>query len=187
MTGDGIMEIPNGLADLRSLMMTPPEAGGGSEVLLTPNAPAAGAGFTYTPAQGFWEVVTKLDFSFAASIVVANRSFSLAWLNADGRQYAHVPVTGTIAASGAAQVYLDSRGSSVLGALPGSLSQWMPAVILKQGYKLVLTVAGEDVADQVTVNGLTVQRFDSYTATGTARWDWEARMREMIAEALAGR
>ncbi len=98
---------------------------------------------------------------------------SLTIANADGVALAAIPGLATITAGQAVPIYQDVACPATLGAVPAGVTTWLPPCVLKQGSTLALTVAAEDVADQITVASLTVQQYPDYDASGSDTADWE--------------
>jgi hypothetical protein len=95
------------LADLRTLMGSPPKVRRGFTSNESFNAPAAGANFLYTVGADYWRRIRSMGFTFASSSTTADRELSLALADGGGSIFNAVPIAGLRASSVTTQLYGD--------------------------------------------------------------------------------
>lgn len=151
----------------RLLLGAPSYAVGWQEPVYLGNPPA-GQGWTYTVGGRYYERVLSVSFTLATSAAVANRFGQLFLEDTNGTVITSVPMAGTIVASSNVNVNLQLRAPQYSNASSGGTFGFIPDLLIPPGWKWVLTVFGQDVADQVSGIVLLVQRYPNDTAAISA-------------------
>jgi hypothetical protein len=132
------------------------EAAAAALTEVTPANPAPGASFTFTNAGTGSLQLTSAAFTLTASAAVANRFMQVQLQDAAGNDL--VPITnGAATTAGVTTQMWLAQG---LGYGPSGAAQavgGLPSVALPTGYKVVLTAAGIQAADQISAITLTFQ------------------------------
>jgi hypothetical protein len=127
--------------------------------VLSVATPAAGAGFTYTNQNFYWEYIDSVSFKLVTGSNAANRLVNLSVQNAAGDVLATVPPAAATTASKTAQyTYLDGY-SATTGATDGPFLNVMPGVWLQPDFKIVVTITNVDAADQISAIRVYAERF----------------------------
>jgi hypothetical protein len=164
MTGpEGARLYRGTLADLRTLMAHPPKIRRGNTESKLEAAPAAGANYTRTTGNTWWERILAISFTLTTSAAAGQRSAAINYLDADGNPLISKPAVPLIGPSTAYAVSADIFGASgtpasgypvtatgsFAGAGNGSAS--LPANASLTGFTVSIGVAGADNAPTVSV------------------------------------
>lgn len=143
-----------------TLALTQPYGiGRGTVETFTVTTPAAGAQFSRTTAQGYWERVISMFFLFTTSAVVASRQVALEVQDADGNVIGGEAAPQLQAASLVGRYYVKNTTGSIGFAGPLRQSLAFPGLFLQPGWKVVTNVSLIDVTDTLTLVRGVVERF----------------------------
>ncbi len=131
-----------------------------------PAQPAAGAGFTHTVPDGYFEQLVMLSATLATSATVANRFLLLNYVNPDGSTVCSVELSAAFAASSTHAVSA-FVGASSQGTITGNQTNAaLPSLALRPGWQFQLAVVNIDPADQLSGLALGLARYPSQWAGG---------------------
>jgi hypothetical protein len=121
--------------------------------------PAAGAGFTYTAKGKYWDRIASASLKLVTDANAANRRVTVSFQDQDSRsfgQYAAPFVqtaAHTVQYSFAPHVLQAGADDAATIAFP------IPSIFLQSGWKVVVSIAGVQVTDQVSLVSLLLERF----------------------------
>lgn len=157
-------------SDLARLLLGAPAYAVGWQEPVYVAKPAAGAGFTYTVDGRYFERMVAVSFQLVTSAAVANRFPQLFIQDTNGVAITSVPCGAVVVAGSTLTVSLALNAPSYANSASGGSFGYMPDLLLPPGWKVVLTVFGEDVADQVSNVVLLVQRYPNDAAVQPAEY-----------------
>lgn len=113
--------------------------------------PPAGTNFTYTVPPGTAQTITAVRVFFTTSAAVANRFVSLQVRDASGNILSSINNASAIVASSSLQLTWSTSITGFAFGASGNALMPMPITTpLQPGWQLVVTISGEDAADQLS-------------------------------------
>lgn len=111
------------------------------------------------PGETYERILTA-NVVLATSAAVANRTLTLDIIGGAGTVRYSSPLASTVVASSTVNAFAAINGGHALSAAGVSASE-IPDLLLPPGYTVRFSVAGIDVADQLSGMGFLVQRYPS--------------------------
>lgn len=141
--------------------------------------PAAGAGFSYTCGNVWWEELVALSFVLTTDAVVATRFLNLLLLDADGNVLAGQGLNSGTVASQVLNVYAFQTAPNSAAATGTSVVPIWQEIPMRPGWSVKVVGSNLDAGDQITSVVATVRRYPAEWASGQVAEDWQRELHEV--------
>jgi hypothetical protein len=121
-------------------------------------SPAVNTGFTYTVSR-YWEIIDSLSFKLVTDANAGNRQVLVVVQNGNGVQLGAFPPASVQAATLTVHYSFLANVSAFLATVAGNSVSPIYHGLLQPGFKIVMTMTGSHVGDQVSEIVLNQERF----------------------------
>jgi hypothetical protein len=129
--------------------------------LINLSTPVAGAALTYRIPGETWVIVTIARFTIVASAAVANRYPTVDFLSGDQTAFTRMMSPNALTAGLTRNETFSSDLGGFVTSAGGEEMGQLPEMVLPPGFRVRITAANLDVADQISAASLYVCRLPS--------------------------